>query len=121
MENETVKVQDVKEDTTTTASEEEQVVDKIWKNSVPYARFNELVAEKNELKSQLDSINKQMKADTEATKVKQMEDKGEYDKIMSDMTLKRKQLRLMIIRPIGEIRYYLSCQKMIVRYTMDYP
>jgi len=88
MENETVKVQDVKEDTTTTASEEEQVVDKIWKNSVPYARFNELVAEKNELKTQLDSINKQMKADSEATKLKQMEDKGEYDKIMSDMNQK---------------------------------
>ena len=39
MENETLQeVQDVKEDTTT-ASEEKQVV-----NSVPYARFNELVA-----------------------------------------------------------------------------
>ena len=83
MENETVKeVQDVKEDTTP-ASEEKQIV-----NSVPYARFNELVAEKNELKSQLDSINKQMKADTEATKLKQMEDKGEYDKIMSHMNQK---------------------------------
>ena len=83
MENETVKeVQDVKEDTTP-ASEEKQIV-----NSVPYARFNELVAEKNELKSQLDSINKKMKEDSEATKLKQMEDKGEYDKIMSDMTQK---------------------------------
>ena len=83
MENETVKeVQDVKEDTTP-ASEEKQTV-----NSVPYARFNELVAEKNELKSQLDSINKKMKEDSEATKLKQMEDKGEYDKIMSDMNQK---------------------------------
>ena len=83
MENETVQeVQYVKEDTTT-ASEEKQIV-----NSVPYARFNELVAEKNELKSQLDSINKKMKEDSEATKLKQMEDKGEYDKIMSDMNQK---------------------------------
>ena len=53
-----VEVQDEKQDTATTASEEKQVV-----NSVPYARFNELVAEKNELKSQLDSINKKMKED----------------------------------------------------------
>tara|TARA_R110000824_G_scaffold81887_2_gene205592 strand:+ start:2801 stop:3355 length:555 start_codon:yes stop_codon:yes gene_type:complete len=82
MENETVQVQDVKEDITT-ASEEKQIV-----NSVPYARFKETVDEKNELKSKLESINKQMKADTEETKLKQMEDKGEYDKIMSDMTQK---------------------------------
>ena len=84
MENETVKeVQDVKEDTTTTASEEKQVV-----NSVPYARFNELVTEKNELKSELDSINKKIKEDSESTKLKQMEEKGEYEKIMSDMNQK---------------------------------
>ena len=83
MENETVKeVQDVKEDTTS-ASEEKQVV-----NSVPYARFKETVTEKNELKSQLDSINRKMKEDSEATKLKQMEEKGEYEKIMSDMTQK---------------------------------
>jgi len=83
MENETVQeVQDVKEDTTS-ASEEKQVV-----NSVPYARFKETVTEKNELKSQLDSINKKMKEESEATKLKQMEEKGEYEKIMSDMTQK---------------------------------
>ncbi len=46
MENETVQVQDVKEDTTTPASEEKQVV-----NSVPYARFKEKVTENNELKT----------------------------------------------------------------------
>ena len=81
MENETVKeVQDVKEDTTP-ASEEKQIV-----NSVPYARFNELVAEKNELKTQLDSINKQMKADTEATKLKQMEVKRKETHVLETIT-----------------------------------
>ncbi len=87
MENETVEVQDEKQNATP-ASEEKQIVD-----SVPYARFKETVAEKNELKSQLDSINKQNKADSEATKLKQMEEKGEYEKIMSDMNQKLEGLQ----------------------------
>ena len=88
MENETVQVQDVKEDTTTPASEEKQVV-----NSVPYARFKEKVTENNELKTtngKLTTENEFLKKENnernEAIKLKQMEDKGEYDKIMSDMT-----------------------------------
>mgnify|MGYP003150655026 FL=1 len=87
MENETVKVQDVKEDTTTPASEEKQVV-----NSVPYVRFKEKVTENNELKTtngKLTTENEFLKKENnernEAIKLKQMEDKGEYDKIVSDM------------------------------------
>ena len=88
MENETVKeVQDVKEDTTT-ASEEKQVV-----NSVPYARFKEKVTENNELKTtngklttENEFLKKEKKERSEAIKLKQMEEKGEYDKIVSDMT-----------------------------------
>lgn len=88
MENETVQVQDVKEDTTTPASEEKQVV-----NSIPYVRFKEKVTENNELKTTNDKLTteneflkKEKNERTEAIKLKQMEDKGEYDKIMSDMT-----------------------------------
>ena len=88
MENETVQVQDVKEDTTTPASEEKQVV-----NSVPYARFKEKVTENNELKTtngklttENEFLKKEKKERSEAIKLKQMEDKGEYDKIISNMT-----------------------------------
>ena len=45
MTEEKVEVQDVKQDTATTAGEEKQSV-----NSIPYARFSELVDEKNTLK-----------------------------------------------------------------------
>ena len=88
MENETVQVQDVKEDTTTPASEEKQVV-----NSVPYARFKEKVTENNELKTtngklttENEFLKKEKKERSEAIKLKQMEEKGEYDKIISNMT-----------------------------------
>ena len=51
MEEKQVEVQDEKQDTATTASEEKQTV-----NTVPYARFSELVDEKNSLKSELNEI-----------------------------------------------------------------
>ena len=41
MEDQTVEVQDVKQDTGTTAAEEKQIV-----QSVPYSRFSEMVDEK---------------------------------------------------------------------------
>ena len=82
-EEKTVEVQDVKQDTTSTASEEKQTV-----KEVPYARFSELVDEKNTLKVELDSLKKEAKQQAENRKLKEMESKGEYDKIMADMTSK---------------------------------
>jgi len=83
MSEEKVEVQDVKQDTAATASEEKQSV-----NSVPYSRFSELVDEKNTLKVQLDSLNKEAKQQAEDRKLKEMESKGEYEKIMADMSSK---------------------------------
>ena len=77
MSEQQVEVPDVKQDTTSTASEEKQPV-----NQVPYARFSGLVDEKNALKVEL------AKEQAEATKLKDMESKGEYEKIMTDMTAK---------------------------------
>tara|TARA_Y100000034_G_scaffold120780_1_gene164133 strand:- start:161 stop:697 length:537 start_codon:yes stop_codon:yes gene_type:complete len=82
MNEQEVKVQDEKQDTTT-VSEPKQPV-----NDVPYARFKELIDEKNEMKSQLDTLNKQIKGDEESRKLKEMEAKGEYDKIMADLNSK---------------------------------
>ena len=78
-----VKVQDEKQDIGEVATEEKQSVDQ-----VPYARFKELITEKNELKVQLDSMNSEIKKQSEDRKMRDMEAKGEYDKIMSDMTTK---------------------------------
>ena len=58
MEEKQVEVQDEKQDTTPTASEEKQTV-----NQVPYARFSELVDEKNNLKSELAEIKKSIADD----------------------------------------------------------
>ena len=83
MEEQQVEVQDVKQDTAPTASEEKQPV-----NQVPYARFSELVDEKNTLKIELDTIKKSAREQAESRKLKEMESKGEYDQIMADMTSK---------------------------------
>jgi len=82
-EQQTVPVPDVKQDTASTASEEKQSV-----KEVPYARFSELVDEKNTLKVELDSLRKEAKQQSENRKLKEMESKGEYDKIMANMTSK---------------------------------
>ena len=76
-------VQDVKEDTAKTAGEEKQSVDQ-----VPYARFKELVDEKNDIKVKLDSLKKNIKEQAESRQLKDMESKGEYEKIMAEMTTK---------------------------------
>jgi phage-related minor tail protein len=81
-EEKTVEVQDVKQDTTETASEKQTV------NQVPYSRFSEMVDEKNTLKVELDSLKKEAKQQAENRKLKEMESKGEYDKIMAEMTSK---------------------------------
>ena len=83
MEDQTVEVPDVKQDTGITAAEEKQIV-----QSVPYSRFSEMVDEKNTLKVELDSLRKEAKQSAENRKLKEMESKGEYDKIMSEMTSK---------------------------------
>ena len=83
MSEQQVEVPDVKQDTATTASEEKQPV-----NQVPYARFQELVERKNTLKVELDTIKKSAMEQAESRKLKDMESKGEYDQIMSDMTTK---------------------------------
>ena len=83
MSEQQVEVPDVKQDTAPTASEEKQPV-----NQVPYARFSELVDEKNTLKVELDTMKKSAKEQAESRKLKQMEDKGEYDQIMANMTSK---------------------------------
>ena len=83
MSEQQVEVPDVKQDTADTASEEKQPV-----NQVPYARFSELVDEKNTLKIELDTIKKSAREQAESRKLKEMESKGEYDQIMADMTSK---------------------------------
>ena len=83
MEEQQVEAPDVKQDTASTASEQKQSV-----NHVPYARFSEMVDEKNTLKVELDSMKKQVKQQEETRKLKEMESKGEYDKIMADMSSK---------------------------------
>ena len=83
MTEEKVEVQDAKQDTATTAGEEKQPVD-----HVPYARFKEVNDERRELKSQLDSRNSEIKRQAEDRKLKEMEAKGDYEKIMIDMTSK---------------------------------
>ncbi len=83
MSEQQVEVPDVKQDTAPTASEEKQPV-----NQVPYARFSELVDEKNTLKIELDTIKKSAREQAESRKLKEMESKGEYDQIMADMTSK---------------------------------
>jgi len=76
-----VEVPDVKQESTTVASETKQPIDQ-----VPYARFKELVDEKNTMKSDYESLKNKIKGESEARQLKEMESKGEYDKIMADMT-----------------------------------
>ena len=71
---------DVKQESTTVASEPKQSIDQ-----VPYARFKELVDEKNTMKADYESLRNKVKGESEARQLKEMESKGEYDKIMADM------------------------------------
>lgn len=73
-------VKDVKEDTTTTASEPKQPID-----NVPYARFKELVDEKNTMKQEFESLQNTIKKQEEERKLSEMEAKGDYEKIITDM------------------------------------
>ena len=75
-----VDIPDVKQESTTVASEPKQPIDQ-----VPYARFKELVDEKNTMKADYESLKNKIKGESEARQLKEMESKGEYDKIMADM------------------------------------
>jgi len=83
MSEQQVAVQDVKQDTANTASEEKQPV-----NQVPYARFSGLVDEKNALKVELDTFRKDAKERAESRKLKDMEAKGEFDQVVAAMSTK---------------------------------
>ena len=74
---------DVKEESTPVVSEEKQPIE-----SVPYARFKELIDEKNTMKQDFESLQKKIKGENEARAIKEMEAKGEYEKIMADMSSK---------------------------------
>ena len=74
---------DVKEESTPVVSEEKQPIE-----SVPYARFKELIDEKNTMKQENESLKGKIKGESEARQLKEMESKGEYDKIMAEMTSK---------------------------------
>jgi len=71
---------DVKQESAEVASEPKQPIEQ-----VPYARFKELVDEKNTMKSEYESLKNKIKGENEARQLKEMEAKGEYDKIMADM------------------------------------
>jgi hypothetical protein len=75
-----VETPDVKQESTTVASEPKQPIDQ-----VPYARFKELVDEKNTMKADYESLRSKVKGESESRQLKEMESKGEYDKIMADM------------------------------------
>ena len=55
---------------------------------VPYARFKELVDEKNTFKTQLEDLQTSIKTQTEERKLKELEAKGEYETILTDIKSK---------------------------------
>jgi len=74
---------DVNQESTTVASEPKQPIDQ-----VPYARFKELVDEKNTMKADYESLRTKIKGESETRQLKDMESKGEYEKIMADMNVR---------------------------------
>ena len=76
-------VPDVKTEPAEVASEPKQPIEQ-----VPYARFKELIDEKNTMKSEFESLQKKIKGENEARAIKDLEAKGEYEKIMADMSAK---------------------------------
>ena len=77
MEKET-QVQEVKEEQTP-----EQEVKEAPVNDVPYNRFKEVVAEKNTIKAEFDALKNQVSKDAENQKLKEMENKGEYESALN--------------------------------------
>ena len=73
--------QDVKQSPADAPSEEKTA-------QVPYARFKELVDAKNAVKTQLEELQTSIKTQTEERKLKDLEAKGEYETILTDMKSK---------------------------------
>jgi len=73
--------QDVKQSPADAPSEEKTA-------QVPYARFKELVDEKNTFKTQFEELQTSIKTQTEERKLKDLEAKGEYETILTDMKSK---------------------------------
>ena len=73
--------QDVKQSPADAPSEEKTA-------QVPYARFKELVDAKNAVKTQLEELQTSIKTQTEERKLKELEAKGEYETILTDMKSK---------------------------------
>ena len=82
METENNLVQDVKEEPIVESNEEKTP------DAVPYSRFKGLVDEKNTYKTELHSLKEQIAKKEEDAKLKELESKGEYDRIISDMNQK---------------------------------
>ena len=66
-----VDIPDVKQESAEVASEPKQPIEQ-----VPYARFKELVDEKNTMKSEYESLKNKIKGESEARQLKEMEAKG---------------------------------------------
>lgn len=81
-EKQRAEVEGVKQDTSSIATEKQSV------ESVPYGRFQELNNVKNKYKEELESLQSKVTQEAESRKMKEMEAKGEYDKIISDMKSK---------------------------------
>lgn len=82
METENNLVQDVKEEPIVESNEEKT------HDAIPYSRFKELVNEKNTFKTELQTLKEQIAKKEEDAKVKELESKGEYDRIMAEMNQK---------------------------------
>jgi len=87
METENNLVQDVKEEPIAESNEEKTP------DAVPYSRFKGLVDEKNTYKTELHSLKEQIAKKEEDAKLKELESKGEYDRIISDMNQKLEKER----------------------------
>jgi hypothetical protein len=80
-ETQPVETQDVKQSNTEANSEEKTA-------QIPYTRFKEIVDEKNSFKTKYEELQGSVKQEKEAIQLQELEKKGEYDKIMTDMTAK---------------------------------
>jgi len=81
MSNEAVNTtQDVKESNVAVADDKSQSVD-----AVPYARFKELINERNTFKSQLSELKGQIDQQTKEREQKELEKRGEYDKVIAGL------------------------------------
>ena len=86
METENNLVQDVKEEPIVESNEEKTP------DAVPYSRFKEMVDDKNKYKTENYSLKEQIARKEEDAKLKELENKGEYNRIISEMKDKNQKL-----------------------------